>query len=469
MKTFDRYVVKNFLISVALCFVVLMALRIVADLAVYMDEFTEKTAGGPEKSATAVLEEIGIYYGYQSLVYFRQLSGVIIVTAAAFTLAWMNHTNELTALLASGVSLHRVLLPVVIAAVLLNVLVVADSELLIPPNKDRLVRSPDNVRGKAPFQIRLVSDNHENIWYAGRYLPKEQRLLKPLILLRDDQLAYAGHLTAPQARYDPQQGWVFSADPPAGPDDVRLHLVGAPAAATAAFFPTNFGPEKILGELRKLKKNRNLRIDWKRIPVVPRVRLRAPGENLVLAGRLVFKKPGDYASGVLEDARFVFLQAGGRPAAYFKASSATFGYHRDRNVNGWFLRGGQLVYRCDLDPASLNLRQATDWVQYMSIAELNRLVKLQRVPDPEGVRLVRHTRFADFFNNIIMLLVAVPFILSRERNIKASAMLTLLMVAVVYIFIYVCRYLGLQPVLAAWMPILVFGPMAAVMLDAVKT
>ena len=40
--------------------------------------------------------------------------------------------------------------------------------------------------------------------------------------------------------------------------------------------------------------------------------------------------------------------------------------------------------------------------------------------------LVRHARFADFFNSIILLLVTVPFILSRERNIKVSAGLALL-------------------------------------------
>ena len=68
-----------------------------------------------------------------------------------------------------------------------------------------------------------------------------------------------------------------------------------------------------------------------------------------------------------------------------------------------------------------------------------------------------------------MLLVAVPFILSRERNIKASALMTVLMVVIVYIFIYGCRYVGLSPVVAAWLPILVFGPVSAVMLDAVKT
>ena len=105
----------------------------------------------------------------------------------------------------------------------------------------------------------------------------------------------------------------------------------------------------------------------------------------------------------------------------------------------------------------------------MSTAELTRLLRAGRLSDPAEALLIRHTRFADFFNNILMLLVAVPFILSRERNIKSSAALTVLMVGAVYVFVHLSRYVGLQPALAAWLPILVFGPVAAVNVDAVKT
>ena len=68
-----------------------------------------------------------------------------------------------------------------------------------------------------------------------------------------------------------------------------------------------------------------------------------------------------------------------------------------------------------------------------------------------------------------LLLVAVPFILSRERNIKASATLCVLMVGVFLAFIYLCRYMGLDPLLAAWLPVFLFGPVAIIMLDAIKT
>jgi lipopolysaccharide export system permease protein len=98
------------------------------------------------------------------------------------------------------------------------------------------------------------------------------------------------------------------------------------------------------------------------------------------------------------------------------------------------------------------------------------LLKLHQVPDPETVLLVRHTRLADPINNLIMLLLALPFILSRERrDVKASASLCLLMVGAFYAFIYLARYVGLPPSLAAWLPVMLFGPVSVVMLDSVKT
>ena len=105
----------------------------------------------------------------------------------------------------------------------------------------------------------------------------------------------------------------------------------------------------------------------------------------------------------------------------------------------------------------------------MSTSELGRLLRLRRVSDTEGAKLVRHTRFADFFNNIILLLVGVPFILSRERNIKSSAGLTVLVVLGVYVCIYLSRYVGLPAMLAGWAPIIIFGALAGFIVEAIKT
>ena len=76
MKTLDRYIIRNFLSSAILWFVVLLSLRAVADLFVNIDEFMED-----DQPFGATVRHIATYYGYHSLYYFIELGGVIIVAA----------------------------------------------------------------------------------------------------------------------------------------------------------------------------------------------------------------------------------------------------------------------------------------------------------------------------------------------------------------------------------------------------
>ena len=166
MKTLDRYIVRNFLSSALLWFLILMALRIVTDLFVNMDEFTER-----DETFSAMVSHVLGYYSYQSLAYFIELGGVIIVAASTFSLARMNHTNELTAVLGAGVSLHRVVWPVVLCAMLLGGLIIFDQEVVIPRISEKLVRSRDDVPGTHVFPIRLMTDGSGAVWYSRRFRP----------------------------------------------------------------------------------------------------------------------------------------------------------------------------------------------------------------------------------------------------------------------------------------------------------
>ncbi len=466
MKTLDRYVVRNFLISALLCFVTLMALRVMADLFFNMDEFAKKRAD-EEKSLRLVAGEIATYYGYQSLAYFRELGGVIIVAAAAFSLGRMNHTNELTAMLASGVSLRRVLLPIVLCAVGLNVLVVLDTELLIPRFKGQLIRSRDDVEGLDSLRIRALTDAKKSSWYSHKFFPAEGRLVSPMIILRDEQYAEIGHVTGPEAAYDrAARRWVFA---PAGRRDAVLHVPGLSMPPTTSFVQTLVGPEEILRHIRSLPAGQN--VDWSAVtyincPEYPPQTV-GPLRLEIAGGRLDLDHvEGRPVGTVLHDARFSFYH-GQVELGRFEAQQAA--YRPGGRNPGWVLRGGRLSYQCDLDPPELALRQSGSATNYMSTAELTHLLRTGRVSDPANAVLVRHSRFADYVNNILLLLVAVPFILSRERNIKSSAALTVLMVGTVYVFIHLSRYVGLSPALAAWLPMLVFGPVAALNVDSVKT
>ena len=206
MKTLDRYIVRGFLTSALLWFVVLMSLRVVVDLFINMDEFAKmgKTFG-------QTLSYIGSYYSYQSLAYFTELGGVIVVAAAAFSLARMNHTNELTAMLASGVSLYRVVWPILICAMILCGLIIIDRELVIPPVAHKLARKRDEVSGAKSFAIWLMDDENAAVWYSLEFNPSEQRMDEPMIIARNQEGREFGRIRGKEARpgsFNGRNGWI---------------------------------------------------------------------------------------------------------------------------------------------------------------------------------------------------------------------------------------------------------------------
>jgi lipopolysaccharide export LptBFGC system permease protein LptF len=486
VRILDRYVVRNFLATALLALVVLLSMRVVADLFVNIDDFT-KTA---DKSALDIVADMWTYYSLHVLTYFRELGGVIIVASAAFTLARMNRSNELTAILASGVSLRRVLLPVVICAVGMNVLVVLDTEQAIPALKTELAVQRGDVRGAEPFQVRLFNDGQNNCWFSPAFRPKEKELEKPLVVLRNEDLSYAGHISAPKAQYDGRSGsWVFLSGlvekPGQEPQRARLHVPGWLTVASPEFVPTRMGAwGAVYGDEPRI--NTIVRYylehpdpkakDWydelrrtrqSPLPMQNPPPITDAATNLVIKAKRIEFGKGPVEPVVLRDAVFEYAVGKRGAKVMIWAPQATFS--AVGQIVGWQIHGGGMSVASDLTPTDLSLRQSSDWLAYMSTAEVTELLHLENIPDRQHAEQVRHTRFADLFNNLLMLLVATPFILSRERNLKASAGLTVLAAGGVYIFIYFSRYIGLDPVLSAWLPILVFGPVSAVMIESIKT
>ena len=96
MKILDRYIAKSFLTGYLISFGVLIGLRVIIDLFVNLDEF----AGRSQVGIWGVAHNILTYYGLNMMLYFRDIAGVIIVVAAAFSLGKMVRCNELVAMIA---------------------------------------------------------------------------------------------------------------------------------------------------------------------------------------------------------------------------------------------------------------------------------------------------------------------------------------------------------------------------------
>jgi len=467
MKTLDKYIVRSFLITAALFFVAMIALRIVGDLFVNIDEFAEvEVATFGQK-----VLHIGRYYAYQSLVYFVELGGLIIVASATFTLAVMNHTNELTAMLAAGVSLHRVTLPIVICAMVMGGLVIFDQELIIPRVAGELVVARDEKPETREFPVKLMDDGSGSIWFARKFYANTRTMLSPAILIRDGRYRLrafiAGEQASPAASGG-QNGWVVS--------DARL--IARTEGPNA--WPHKPDCQKVWSRISPLELLKTCReslgrdVPLEDISSAEDLNVFDETYGLTIRAKRFVPAQGAHSSrygpwtGRLEEPRFIFTDPDGRALGQFQADSAQWKVD-ERGDGYWALSGGKLFYPSDMTAKELILRESGNWLDYMSTFDLSRLIQMRRVSDRRAAEMVKHTRFTAPINNLVMLLLGLPFILSRERNLKASATLCMLTVMTFFAFVFICRYMGLNPLLAAWLPIFIFGPVAILMFDAVKT
>ena len=467
MKTLDRYIVRTFVSTAFLFLVMMMLLRIVLDLFTNMDEFTEQSG-----SFLAVMGDIWEYYATQSLVYFIELGGLIIVASAAFSLARMNHTNELTAMLASGVSLHRVVLPIIICSMLMGGLVILDQELLVPRVAHLLIRDHDEAgkRARKEFFVPVMTDSNHTGWYSQRYSSADKTMYRPAVILRGEDAIAIGRACTTEggmARYGKfgnAKGWHIK----------RANLAklnrgaGAawPAVPSTERISTRLDPASLLGQLVR---NTTANPSPREINRLPDVRC-----GLVLSATRFHTDPqvaNRPRTGYLQRPRFVFRDDTGRTLGVIYAPSAKWVFSREiPSLNGyWQLDRGALFIPSDMTPDAVVLRQSAEWISYMSTFELTQLLQFEQVPGERSAVLTLHTRVANPINNLVMLLLGLPFILSRQRNLKTSVGLNILVVGAFYVFMYACRYLDIAPVWAAWLPVLIFGPLAVVMFDTVKT
>ena len=119
MRILDRYIIRAFVFNYLLAVVVLVGMAVLLDLIVNLDNFSKSAAATTQAANTTAGSAIWNmldYYSYQSLVMFQTVSGAIPLLAAGFTMVRMTRHNELTAMLASGVSLLRVAVPVVLVS-----------------------------------------------------------------------------------------------------------------------------------------------------------------------------------------------------------------------------------------------------------------------------------------------------------------------------------------------------------------
>lgn len=490
MRVLDRYVLRNFLVSYLILGFVLIGLYVVADLALNSDEFTKNR----DVPAGQVLASIGNYYGHQVFVYFRELSGIITLSSAIVTLLTMNRRNEMTALLASGVSLYRVIWPIVLLGLGFNMLTVIDQEWILPRMADDLVRKHDEQVSLKQFPIwcyklsgASCDDDQAEVVAAEASAPTSATLrlaavggaadptgdVRAIRQFRDgDVLAvYVGRSS--QVRVFVKAVGVEAAMATGGVLD-RVNVTAAGVAQTghegfgvadpvglaavqpgdriAAVVPPVYYAYalKFFPDPAAYRMENVVIIKRHAAPMTdPLVRINCPRAVWVESEK----------AWQLQSPSIVSLVAGGDTS--FRAPQPQ--------------RAESLRVRSELTPREIVLRNSSKrWMQFMSTADLREYSQSRDPSAINSARSLMHIRFTQPIINMILLLLGTPFALTRAPvNLLRGMVRCVLTSGLCFICAFVCQQIsGDQPswaVIAAWMPAILFGPVAVLMLDSVKT
>lgn len=128
-----------------------------------------------------------------------------------------------------------------------------------------------------------------------------------------------------------------------------------------------------------------------------------------------------------------------------------------------WLKPGECFVVSEVDFEQLTGGQG--WRQFSSTAELITGLRNRSLDFGADVRVAIHSRFVAPFLDVTLLFLGLPLVVSREsRNVFIAIGLCILVVSVFVLAAIAFQHLGaiylLDPALAAWMPLLVFLPLA---------
>jgi lipopolysaccharide export system permease protein len=360
-----------------------------------------------EEKTLDLLAFMGRYYLVRLSLFYDRLCGVISMMAAIFTVTWMQRSNEHIAMMAAGISTQRAIRPVLISAVLFGLGAVANQELIIPRVAEELQRTPDD---DGERKVRTFSRRDINeILIHSQFADRADRAI-----------------------------WPFNAAFPTNRYGVMLHL----AADRALHIPDDRPGSPLAG-------------GW-----LVRGASVSPADAPIDGSVLIRVDPPPMADAITAGV------AGLGADAVFSALPLPAAARRGPFQDTYFLR-------TNLDFEALT--QSRQWYQFADSADLlHALSDRTYEAERHEIAVFFHTRNLRPLLSLALLGLSLPMVLGGfARNTFLNLGFAMGTSAVFYSVLFLCQWLGnnraFAPELAAWIPLLAFGTIAAGRWDRIRT
>ncbi len=257
MTLLDRWIATRFLANFAVLFLIMYLFAASIDVILELERYVGAAEAAVEQGrfgsmllalplAVIDLNAPRIFQFYAYMV------GLVSVAAAGFTLAQFVRNRELVAIMSAGVSLHRVALAILAAALGLNLLQLANQEVMLPRLAPRLVREHDAIfsDGVARFSVPLIEDASGALFLAGKFEPQTEEATDLLVIERDAEGRATRRIVAETASWDAERkGWVLVGGTASGraiPDVHATRETRIDQSEPCDFFATDVSPREIM-------------------------------------------------------------------------------------------------------------------------------------------------------------------------------------------------------------------------------
>jgi lipopolysaccharide export system permease protein len=166
MKVIDRYLVKQFLSHLSFSLLVFWVIFLVVDIVEHVDLFIDRQAG---------LFLVIKYYLFYTPYILSLVLPVGMLLSSLFSLGTLAKNNELLAFKSAGISLYRIILPLLILSFILSLVSLSFNELVVPftnLRKDEIRTEEIDKKKKERgllFHNVFVQGENNRIFYLGLF------------------------------------------------------------------------------------------------------------------------------------------------------------------------------------------------------------------------------------------------------------------------------------------------------------
>jgi len=213
MTVLDRYIARQYLLNFAFLLGSLFTIILLIDFSLNFDEYADvaaRTIAPPDGKDAAfgpvALRTLAIVWNLWWPRLFQLtgfMMGLVMVGAMGFTCVQLIKHREFIAVLAGGISLHRLARPIILVALLLSALQIVNREWIVPKLAPLLIRDKKQAgaHGMGIVNQPLCTDSQDRLFYAQRVDLDHEAIEGLFVWERDQAGLMTRRITADSAHY----------------------------------------------------------------------------------------------------------------------------------------------------------------------------------------------------------------------------------------------------------------------------